>query len=582
MVVFCLFGSLISTLQLSPLVGADGEFWLPGYSNRQKLTITGSSGAGTNYQIFLRIHEGSGGASSGENCYLDGNCQNYPYDIAFTDNDGKTKLDFFIENLTASPIRTWIEVADDLNTTKSIYIYYNKLGITTSDSNGTATFDFFYDFRTTYDPANLTQDANTGDKWIYLYNVSAFDVGDTVSICDRSHNGSAPSNPTYWGTRGSSENITIESIHANNSIKITSGLTREFNVSHYATVSHWFRHRTYDDSGFKTLRWYNELNPISMDRMRTLQCIELSHFDAVDPGGGQATVGIGIDKKILLDEEYDEISDVAFIRYHNKKNYNATNTNLGIDLYSVNDGVEDTEGGDELVISISPEDDPAFSEGDEMITELLVDNATVSESEFMLSNFYISDTLDYSLNHTDESWNPDFGVISDAYANELNYFFLRVHGGVPCSYKFRYNTTNDALLINNTNPSGKSTELLVYWVAVSKFISPEPKPNSWGDEEETEEISFYSISGWGNVSIVPSQTPLFNWSKIINTIRYQLQIANDSAFTDIWRNLTNINETAYPSEYDEKGDFVEFTLPAAYQLDVDKQYYCRVRAYYYY
>ena len=108
--------------------------WLAGWSYRKEITITGQSGAGTNYPVDLDI-----GASAGGDFHLEGHCTNFPQDIEVTDNDGTTPLDYWIEDITADPLKMWVEVADDLGTNKTIYIYYGKSGATT-DSNGANTF----------------------------------------------------------------------------------------------------------------------------------------------------------------------------------------------------------------------------------------------------------------------------------------------------------------------------------------------------------------------------------------------------------------------------------------------------------
>ena len=108
--------------------------WLSGWSYRKEITITGQSGAGTNYQVELEI-----GDSAGGDFHLEGHCTNFSQDVAITDNDGTTLLDFWIEDLTADPIKMWVEVADDLGSNQTIYVYYGKSGATTN-SNISNTF----------------------------------------------------------------------------------------------------------------------------------------------------------------------------------------------------------------------------------------------------------------------------------------------------------------------------------------------------------------------------------------------------------------------------------------------------------
>ena len=114
--------------------------WLSDWSYRKEISITGQSGAGTNFQVDLDI-----GDSAGGDFHLEGNCTNFPQDIQVTDNDGTTLLDYWIEDITADPLKMWVEVADDLGTNQTIYIYYGKGGATT-DSDIGATFLFGDDF----------------------------------------------------------------------------------------------------------------------------------------------------------------------------------------------------------------------------------------------------------------------------------------------------------------------------------------------------------------------------------------------------------------------------------------------------
>jgi len=117
--------------------------WLSGYAYRKKVTISGSSGAGENYQVKLSI-----GSSSGGDFHLEGHCEDFPNDIRFTDDDGTTLLDYWIEDSSQDPITVWIKVKDSLDNNVDIYIYYGNPSAT-SGSDGDATFEFFDDFEGT-------------------------------------------------------------------------------------------------------------------------------------------------------------------------------------------------------------------------------------------------------------------------------------------------------------------------------------------------------------------------------------------------------------------------------------------------
>lgn len=127
--------------------------WLSGWSYRKQITITGQTGAGTNYQVKLLVGESSG--ASGENFDVENHSDDFPSqkddsgDLRFTDNDETTLLDFWIEKVegtTPNRVATvWIKVTDSLESNVNIYCYYGNSGA--SDvSNGENTFIFFDDF----------------------------------------------------------------------------------------------------------------------------------------------------------------------------------------------------------------------------------------------------------------------------------------------------------------------------------------------------------------------------------------------------------------------------------------------------
>lgn len=124
--------------------------WVSGWSYRKTVSITGQTGAGTDYQVNLSI-----GDSSGGDFHLESHCTSFPNDIQVTDNDQTTPLDHWVEDLTVDPITMWVEVADDLGSNVDVCVYYGKSG-ESSASNGANTFLFFDDF-----PGA----ALDGDKW---------------------------------------------------------------------------------------------------------------------------------------------------------------------------------------------------------------------------------------------------------------------------------------------------------------------------------------------------------------------------------------------------------------------------------
>ncbi len=119
--------------------------WLSGWEYRKSHTIEGSLGAGFNYPIQLTVHYGSGIDTDSE-VFCDAKCLPDFGDIRFADNDGTTLLDYWNEsNVALDHAVFWVEIADNLNTSQDIYIYYGNSSATTM-SNSTTTFLFFDDF----------------------------------------------------------------------------------------------------------------------------------------------------------------------------------------------------------------------------------------------------------------------------------------------------------------------------------------------------------------------------------------------------------------------------------------------------
>lgn len=121
--------------------------YLSGYNYRKKISITGASGLGTNAQVLVKV--GATSSATGEDFDLDGHAENFPNDIRFTDNDGETELDYYLEKTLGAGDSMvawfWVEVADSLESSADIYIYYGK-SAGTSASNADNTFIFAEDF----------------------------------------------------------------------------------------------------------------------------------------------------------------------------------------------------------------------------------------------------------------------------------------------------------------------------------------------------------------------------------------------------------------------------------------------------
>lgn len=143
---------------------------MTGWGYRKSHVITASAGAGTNYQTCIKVYKTTGvdGTENGMGkVYVGSNCRDDFGDIRFTDNDGDTLLDCWMETLSSGVYAVfWVEVADSLETDpQTIYVYYSKADATypylaTDKAQGVATFLLFDDFSEDTS-ADWTQDAST-------------------------------------------------------------------------------------------------------------------------------------------------------------------------------------------------------------------------------------------------------------------------------------------------------------------------------------------------------------------------------------------------------------------------------------
>ncbi len=130
--------------------------WLTGWQYRKSHTITGSVGAGTDYQIRITVHRTTG-TDSGDDVYVETKCRTDFSDIRFTDDAGVTLLDYWLESSDSITATFWVEVTDNLDSAQIIFVYYgNDSAI--SISNGGSTFPLFDDF-------NRLDSDTVGEGW---------------------------------------------------------------------------------------------------------------------------------------------------------------------------------------------------------------------------------------------------------------------------------------------------------------------------------------------------------------------------------------------------------------------------------
>jgi hypothetical protein len=141
--------ALLSTGIITPLLqwSARGQDdWLTGWTYRKSHQITGSTvGAQTDYQVKIKVDYASG-TDSGENVYLNFHCKADFGDVRFTDADGTTLLDYWLEGISGTQATFWVEIPSIPASPSSatIYVYYSNPTATTT-SNGFDTFIRFAD-----------------------------------------------------------------------------------------------------------------------------------------------------------------------------------------------------------------------------------------------------------------------------------------------------------------------------------------------------------------------------------------------------------------------------------------------------
>lgn len=137
-----LLSSYYVLLNIKPVYAID---WLAGFGYRKSHLIIGSASAGTKYQMMITTYYGAG-SDSGNNVYLNSHSQTDFDDVRFTSSDKLTELDYWRQIYTASTSAVfYIEVAADLSSNQTIYIYYGNSTVSTT-SNGINTFLIYDDF----------------------------------------------------------------------------------------------------------------------------------------------------------------------------------------------------------------------------------------------------------------------------------------------------------------------------------------------------------------------------------------------------------------------------------------------------
>jgi len=186
-------------------------------------------------------------------------------------------------------------------------------------------------------------------------------------------------------------------------------------------------------------------------------------------------------------------------------------------------------------------------------------------------------------------WDTTLGVARDVQKGEY-LTHINLGGGGPWDSDWEQTRviifTNDSsdILVKSFDHDANEYGDDVGWVSSHQNITltgvlKYPYNPLWGEESD---ISFNSINNQQNNAVVVDDFRNFNWTSISGATRYQLQIANDSGFTDVFYDRNNINSSNYASVfYHEAGDYVYFNITNIYDEGAcrgDTHHY-RVRAY---
>ncbi|MFW9849081.1 MAG: DUF2341 domain-containing protein, partial [Candidatus Thorarchaeota archaeon] len=126
----------------------NGRPFLENWNYRKAHSILGADGAGTGYQIRVRIQYGTG-TDNGERVYCDLKCQTNFDDIRFTSEDGITMLPYWKESYSGGSYAIfWVKMLDNLDTDRTIYVYYGNQ-YASDESSGSDTFLLFDNFSST-------------------------------------------------------------------------------------------------------------------------------------------------------------------------------------------------------------------------------------------------------------------------------------------------------------------------------------------------------------------------------------------------------------------------------------------------
>jgi len=214
----------------SGILTAQESSWLDGWDLRKEITITEISGnALTDYQVKIEVG-------------YEPQMKSDFSDLRFTDSDGITLLNYWIEEYTEESSATvWVKVPEiPASGVKKIYMYYGNSGAA-SLSDGDAVFEFFDDF----------EDGNL-DKWTLQTNTGSYSY--------------SASTQELVATSGSEGTLVLyENKHLGDYNYIIDGILRYSSSSGNNLASYDFIFRDSSDSYLGNVRYYLSDNTIWPD-----------------------------------------------------------------------------------------------------------------------------------------------------------------------------------------------------------------------------------------------------------------------------------------------------------------------------
>jgi len=212
----------------------------------------------------------------------------------------------------------------------------------------------------------------------------------------------------------------------------------------------------------------------------------------------------------------------------------------------------------------------------------------LSDSDYFINMFTWLNESGYHVNawlhgHKHLSQNAAHG---DMIVYNSTYNVTHNNIGTVCNYPSDGGTLPPESVYYNFTQDSNQVTVTAYNHDTDTFYSNDDYPHtlnlSYPFDLIVNDVSIQSINDKGNEIESTEVYRHLKWSKCIDTKYYNLQIANDSEFSDVFYNNTDINSTNYGSEYYyESSNYVCFNITNIFSEGAKRgdTHYYRVRAY---